>query len=130
MPYLELLWFGSSLLLDLTKCSESQSSVNIFERTNEQLQGTWRRRNRRRKGKKGRGRGEGVGGGGLEERQVGKRVKVALVVRNPAYCCRRLRFDPWRREQQPTPVFLLGESHGQRSLAGSWGCRVGHNWVT
>ena len=23
---------------------------------------------------------------------------------------------PWRREWQPTPVFLLGESHGQRSL--------------
>ena len=33
-------------------------------------------------------------------------------------------FDPWvrkipqRRAWQPTPVFLLGESHGQRSLAG------------
>ena len=25
---------------------------------------------------------------------------------------------PWRREWQPTAVFLLGESHGQRSLAG------------
>ena len=25
---------------------------------------------------------------------------------------------PWRRDWQPTPVFLLGESHGQRSLAG------------
>ena len=25
---------------------------------------------------------------------------------------------PWRRVQQPTPVFLPGESHGQRSLAG------------
>ena len=25
---------------------------------------------------------------------------------------------PWRRKWQPTPVFLLGESHGQRSLAG------------
>ena len=23
---------------------------------------------------------------------------------------------PWRREQQPTPVFLPGESHGQMSL--------------
>ena len=31
---------------------------------------------------------------------------------------------PWRREQLPTPVFLPGESHGQRSLAGysPWGC--------
>ena len=25
---------------------------------------------------------------------------------------------PWRREWQPTPVFLPGESHGQRCLAG------------
>ena len=25
---------------------------------------------------------------------------------------------PWRREQQPTPVLLPGEFHGQRSLAG------------
>ena len=30
---------------------------------------------------------------------------------------------PWRRKWQPTPVFLLGKSHGQRSLAGYslWG---------
>ena len=30
---------------------------------------------------------------------------------------------PWRREWQPTPVFLPGESHGQRSLVGysPWG---------
>ena len=25
---------------------------------------------------------------------------------------------PWRRRRQPAPVFLPGESHGQRSLAG------------
>ena len=25
---------------------------------------------------------------------------------------------PWRREWQPTPVFLPGEPHGQRSLVG------------
>ena len=32
---------------------------------------------------------------------------------------------PWRRKWQPTPVFLPGKSHGQRSLAGyrPWGCR-------
>ena len=32
---------------------------------------------------------------------------------------------PWRREQLPTPVFLSGKSHGQRSLAGysPWGCK-------
>ena len=30
---------------------------------------------------------------------------------------------PWRRKWQPTPVFLSGESHGQRSLVGYslWG---------
>ena len=38
--------------------------------------------------------------------------------------CKRLGFDPWvgkipwRRKWPPTPVFLPGESHGQRSLAG------------
>ena len=32
---------------------------------------------------------------------------------------------PWRREWQPTPVFLWGESHGQRSLVGYclWSCK-------
>ena len=32
---------------------------------------------------------------------------------------------PWRRKWQPTAVFLPGESHGQRSLAGYslWGCK-------
>ena len=29
---------------------------------------------------------------------------------------------PWRRARQPTPVFLPGESHGQRSLAGHSPC--------
>ena len=40
--------------------------------------------------------------------------------------------DPWRRKWQPTPVFLLGKSHGQRSLAGymTWSCKVGYNLVT
>ena len=28
------------------------------------------------------------------------------------------REDPVEKEMQPTPVFLPGESHGQRSLAG------------
>ena len=33
--------------------------------------------------------------------------------------------DPWRKEWQPTPVFLPGESHGQRRLVGysPWGRR-------
>ena len=29
---------------------------------------------------------------------------------------------PWRRVWQPTPVFLPGESHGQRSLVGCSPC--------
>ena len=39
------------------------------------------------------------------------------VVKN-AWRCRRHGFDPWveRRAWQPTPVFLPGKSHGQRSL--------------
>ena len=50
-----------------------------------------------------------------------------------AYQCgshRRCRFDPWvgkipwRRKWQPTPVFLPGKSHGQRSLVSS--CPWGH----
>jgi len=38
--------------------------------------------------------------------------------------CRRCRFDPWvgkilwSRKWQPTPVFLLGKFHEQRSLVG------------
>ena len=46
--------------------------------------------------------------------------------------CRRQEFDlwiqkiPWRRKWQPTPVFLPGKFHGQRSLAGCtpWGCKA------
>ena len=32
---------------------------------------------------------------------------------------------PWSRKWQPTPVFLTGKFHGQRSLAGysPWGLR-------
>ena len=45
--------------------------------------------------------------------------------------CRRRRFYlwvrkiPWRKKWQPTPVFLHGKSHGQRSLVGysPWGCK-------
>ena len=39
---------------------------------------------------------------------------------------------PWRRTWQPTPVFLPGEFHGQRSLVGysPWSQRVGHDWAT
>ena len=46
--------------------------------------------------------------------------------------CRRHRFDPWvrkilwSRKWKPTPVFLPGKFHGQRSLEGcmqSMGCK-------
>ena len=45
--------------------------------------------------------------------------------------CRKHRFDPWarkiswRRKWQPTPVFLPGKCHGERSLAdySPWGRR-------
>ena len=55
--------------------------------------------------------------------------------------CKRLRFNPWvgktrSRKWQPTPVFLPGKSHGQRSLVGytvpgvsksrTWLSRQGH----
>ena len=53
--------------------------------------------------------------------------------------CRGHGFDPWvgtiswQREWQPTPVFLLGEFHGQRTLVGysPWGHkRVRYDLVT
>ena len=52
--------------------------------------------------------------------------------------CRGPGFDPlvgkipWRREWQPTSIFLPEEFHGQKSLAGysPWGCRIRHDWVT
>ena len=51
---------------------------------------------------------------------------------------KRCRFDPWvgkipwRRERQPTPVFLPEKSHGQGSLVGyrpRGHKRVGHDWA-
>ena len=56
--------------------------------------------------------------------------QVALMVKNPAANAgdqkkkKKSSFNtwvgkiPWRRAWQPSPVFLPGESHGQRSLAG------------
>ena len=49
---------------------------------------------------------------------------VRLSGRELACQCRRLGFEPWvrkipwRRNQLPTPIFLPGEFHGWRSLAG------------
>ena len=36
---------------------------------------------------------------------------------------------PWRRQQLPTPVFLSGESHGQRNLGSYYPCG-GKEWDT
>ena len=60
--------------------------------------------------------------------------------KEPSCQCSRLqgcRFDPWlrkiiwRKKWQATPVFLPGESHGQRSLVGYglWCRRVRRNWA-
>ena len=68
---------------------------------------------------------------------MGEKVCVFLLaslgaqsVKNPPER-RRLGFDPWvgkipyRRKWPPTPAFLLGESHEQRSLVGysPWGAK-------
>ena len=58
--------------------------------------------------------------------------------KEPACQCKRHRFDPWvgnipwRRKQQPTPVFLPREFHGQKSLAGysPWGAKSQTGLVT
>ena len=52
------------------------------------------------------------------------------MVKSQCKRCKKCRFDPWvgkipwRRAWQPTPVFLTGKFHGQRSLVGysPWGC--------
>ena len=50
-----------------------------------------------------------------------------LVVKNPPANAGDLGSeDPLEKEWQPTPAFLPGESHGQRSLVGysPWGCKA------
>ena len=57
---------------------------------------------------------------------VPRASQVVLVVKNPPVNAGDIRhgFDPWvgkfpwGRARQPTPVFLPGESHGERSLMG------------
>ena len=69
------------------------------------------------------------------------RLPRRLSGKEAACQCRRLRrcsFDPWagkiswRRKWQPTPAFLPGESHRQRSLASysPWGCKVSEQLST
>ena len=60
---------------------------------------------------------------------VAQSVKNQLTIQETPVMRERPRFDPWvrkcrwRRREQPTPTFLPGKSHGQRSLAGysPWG---------
>ena len=40
-----------------------------------------------------------------------------------------VRETPWKREWLPTPVFLPGEFHGQRSLAGCIVHGVARSWT-
>ena len=54
---------------------------------------------------------------------------VAQVVKNLLQCGRPgfnpwVRKIPWRSKWQPTPIFLPGDSHGQRSLVGYSPCRL------
>ena len=59
-------------------------------------------------------------------------MQLVLVVKKPPANARnnRREFDPWvrkipwRRAWQPNPVFLPGESHGQRNLEdySPWSC--------
>ena len=70
-----------------------------------------------------------MAGGGFPGGSDGKKICLQ---------CQRPEFYPWvgkihwRREWLPTPLFLPGEFHGQKSLAAysPWGHRVGHDWVT
>ena len=48
---------------------------------------------------------------------VAQMVKIPPAIQGPGFIP-WVRKIPWRREWQLTPVFLPGESHGQRILAG------------
>ena len=64
---------------------------------------------------------------GQKYRQCSTALMGGTSGKEPACQCRRHkrhRFDPcvrkipWKRARQPIPVFMPGESHGQRSLVG------------
>ena len=69
---------------------------------------------------------------GQRERRFKAETSFSHMVKNPSANAgnkKRCRLDPWvrkipwSRKWQPTPIFLPGESHGQRSLVGyiPWG---------
>ena len=62
----------------------------------------------------------------------GSAIKKLPAMQEPSGFDPWVRKIPWRRKQQPTPMFLPGKSHGQRLLEGysPWGCRVQHDLVS
>ena len=60
----------------------------------------------------------------MEKRSIPSDFPGGLESKESACQCKRPRFHscvgkiPWRRKWLPTPVFLPGKSHGQRSLVG------------
>ena len=68
--------------------------------------------------------------GFISDSSGGQMSRVSFIGVKLWYVCR----GSWRRQCQPTPVPLPGESHERRSLVGyiqSMGLqRVGHNWAT
>jgi len=67
-------------------------------------------------------------------------ISQVTIGKEPSYQCRsckRCGFDPWvrkipwKRARQPTPVFLPGESHGQRNFVGKSAAshKVGYDWA-
>ena len=69
---------------------------------------------------------------GFGHRHSGLSSQVSLFHKQRYVFDSQVRKIPWRRTWQPTPVFLSGESYGQRSLVGysSWAQRVRHNLAT
>ena len=64
---------------------------------------------------------------------VGDLGSIPGLGRSPGGGCVNTLQYSWRGKWQPTPVFLPGESYGQRSLAGygPWGCKsAGHDLET
>ena len=56
---------------------------------------------------------------------LGAQMVKNLPAMQETWILSRVRKVPWRRQWQPAPVFLPGELHKQRSLAGCspWGCK-------
>ena len=55
-------------------------------------------------------------------------ISVSIFIHHYIYICLYMWLSgvgkiPWRRKWQPTPAFLPGEFHGQRSLESPWDCK-------